>query len=254
MIEVQGDVYIGDAKIDVNHDSKVRTMFAFVAQEDALHEPSTPRQALRFSAKLRLPKSTTDNEIDLLVNRYIKELGLDSCSDTVIGGGLKKGISGGEKKRVSIGVELVAQPNIIFLDEPTSGLDSFAAKQVMKLLQKVAQAGNIVLFTIHQPSSEIFASFDRLILLNRGELMYQGLIKGINADLEQYGFPVPLNYNPADWILVSAKYVANVFNRFGEAKLTHPVHRMLLRRTTSRLWLQRDSLNKTGERKSSIQR
>lgn len=200
-VEIQGDMYIGDAKIDPNHDRKVRTMFAFVAQEDALHEPSTPRQALRFSAKLRLPRSTSDEEIDLLVNRYIEELGLEACCDTIIGGGLRKGISGGEKRRVSIGVELIAQPSIIFLDEPTSGLDSFAAKQVMKLLQKVAEAGNIVLFTIHQPSSDIFASFDRLILLNRGGLMYHGLIKDINADLAQYGFPVPQNYNPADWIL-----------------------------------------------------
>jgi ABC-type multidrug transport system ATPase subunit len=209
-LEIQGDTYIGDAKIDPNHDRKVRTMFAFVAQEDALHEPSTPRQALRFSAKLRLPRSTPDQEIDYLVNRYIEELGLDACCDTVIGGGLRKGISGGEKRRVSIGVELIAQPSIIFLDEPTSGLDSFAAKQVMKLLQKVAQAGNIVLFTIHQPSSDIFASFDRLILLNRGRLMYQGLIKDINADFEQYGFPVPQNYNPADWILVSANSDASI--------------------------------------------
>ena len=177
-------------------------MFAFVAQEDSLHEPSTPRQALRFSAKLRLPKHTPDQDIDFLVNRYIEELGLEECCDTAIGGGMKKGISGGEKKRVSIGVELIAQPSIIFLDEPTSGLDSFAAKQVIKLLQKVALAGNVVLFTIHQPSSEIFASFDRLILLHRGELMYQGHVKDTNADFEQYGFPIPINYNPADWVLV----------------------------------------------------
>jgi ABC-type multidrug transport system ATPase subunit len=73
----------------------------------------------------------------------------------------------------------------------------------MKLLQKVARAGNIVLFTIHQPSSDIFASFDRLILLSRGRLMYQGLIENINADFGQNGYPIPQNYNPADWVLVS---------------------------------------------------
>jgi ABC-type multidrug transport system ATPase subunit len=82
-------------------------------------------------------------------------------------------------------------------------LDAYAAKQVIKLLMKVAQGGNIVLFTIHQPSSEIFASFDRLILLHKGMLMYQGAIKDINADLQTHGFPIPQNYNPADWMLVS---------------------------------------------------
>ena len=206
-IEVQGDVYLGGAKINPDQSRRVRTMFALVAQEDALHGPSTPRQALHFSAKLRLPRNTSDEDINLLVSRYIEELGLSACCDTIIGGGLAKGISGGEKRRVSIGVELISQPSIIFLDEPTSGLDSFAAKQVIKLLQKVAQAGNIVLFTIHQPSSDIFAMFDRLILLNWGKMMYQGYVEGINLDFEKFGFPVPLNYNRADWILVSAKCV-----------------------------------------------
>jgi ABC-type multidrug transport system ATPase subunit len=202
-IEVQANIRLGDNAIDPNHNYKIRTMFAFVAQEDALHEPSTPRQALQFSARLRLPKSTTKKEIDDLVETYIKELGIASAADTIIGGGLRKGISGGEKRRVSIGVELISQPNIIFLDEPTSGLDSFAAKQVMGLLQKVAKAGNIVLFTIHQPSSDVFASFDRLILLHKARLMYSGLVSNITRDFEANHFPIPPNYNPADWILVS---------------------------------------------------
>lgn len=201
-IVISSNIRLGNSAIDPNQPS-IRNMFAFVAQDDSLHEPSTPRQALTFSARLRLPKSTTNKQIDDLVNVYIDELGLKSAADTLIGGGLKKGISGGEKRRVSIGVELISEPHIIFLDEPTSGLDSFAARQVMSLLQKVADAGNIVLFTIHQPSSDVFASFDRLVLLNKGRLMYQGLIKDINDDFERNGYPVPKNYNPADWLLVS---------------------------------------------------
>lgn len=201
-IVISSNIRLGNSVIDPTQPS-IRNMFAFVAQEDSLHTPSTPRQALTFSARLRLPKSTTNKQIDDLVNVYIDELGLKSAADTLIGGGLRKGISGGEKRRVSIGVELISEPSIIFLDEPTSGLDSFAARQVMSLLQKVADAGNIVLFTIHQPSSDVFASFDRLVLLNRGRLMYQGLIKDINDDFERNGYPVPKNYNPADWLLVS---------------------------------------------------
>jgi ABC-type multidrug transport system ATPase subunit len=97
-IEVSGDVILGDAKIAPDHNRKIRSMFAFVAQEDALHEPSTPRQCLQFSAKLRLPKNTPDKNIAMLVDKYIEELGLTSCCDTVVGGNLTKGISGGEKE------------------------------------------------------------------------------------------------------------------------------------------------------------
>lgn len=200
---MDADIRMGGVRIDPNKNVKVRTIFAFVAQEDALHEASTPRQALKFSARLRLPRSTTEKEIDDFVEVLIDQLGLSSCSDTIIGGERKKEISGGEKKRVSIGVEMISQPEIIFLDEPTSGLDSFAAKEVMKLLQKLANAGTIVLFIIHQPSSDIFATFDSLILLNQGRLMYKGVASTINDDFAQLGYPIAPNYNPADWILVS---------------------------------------------------
>ena len=160
-------------------------------KKDALHESSTPREAIFFSARLRLPKTVTDEECNVIVNNTLQELGLESSADTIIGGGFKKGISGGEKRRVSIGVELVAKPSLLFLDEPTSGLDSFAAAQVMKLLESVAQAGNTVLFTIHQPSSNIFSSFDGLILLNKGQVMHQGEVAAISDDFAGYGYTVP---------------------------------------------------------------
>jgi ABC-type multidrug transport system ATPase subunit/ABC-type polysaccharide/polyol phosphate export permease len=183
----------------------IRSLFAFVAQDNSLHAPSTPRQALWFSARLRLPKSTTDQQVKDVVDATIIDLGLTACADTIIGGGLTKGISGGEMRRVSIGVELVANPHILFLDEPTSGLDSFAAKQVMGLLDKVAKAGNTVLFTIHQPSSDVFASFDKLILLNQGRLMYMGKTADVPADFEKMALPCPNNYNPADWVIDAAQ-------------------------------------------------
>ena len=156
---------------------------------------------MRFSAKLRLPRTTSDEEIEELVDKKLKALGLESAADTIIGGGLKKGISGGQKKRVSIGVELIASPSIIFLDEPTSGLDSYAAAQVMQLLDDVAKAGNIVLFTIHQPSSKVFSSFDNLILLNKGQVMHQGSVSNVAADFSSASYPMPDNYNPADWVI-----------------------------------------------------
>ena len=182
-------------------DREHRKLFGYVAQEDSLHETSTPREALRFSAKLRLPRTTTDEEIEALVTKKLRALGLEDAADTIIGGGLKKGISGGQKKRVSIGVELIASPSIIFLDEPTSGLDSYAAAQVMQLLDDVAKAGNIVLFTIHQPSSKVFSSFDNLLLLNKGQIMHQSSVTSVGADFRAAGFPMPDNYNPADWVI-----------------------------------------------------
>jgi ABC-type multidrug transport system ATPase subunit len=132
----------------------------------------------------------------------ITELGLTSCADTIVGGELIKGISGGERKRTSVGVELVVKPALVFLDEPTSGLDSFSAVQLCQVLKKVANAGSSVLFTIHQPSSEIFNSFDHLILMNKGRVMFQGPVTEVPGFFGECGHPNPPNYNPADWVMV----------------------------------------------------
>jgi ABC-type multidrug transport system ATPase subunit len=94
---------------------------AYVAQDDTLHVSSTPREAILFSAKLRLPKATTTQELTSMTNTMLSELGLSECADTIVGGALLKGISGGERKRTSVAVELVTKPTLVFLDEPTSG-------------------------------------------------------------------------------------------------------------------------------------
>lgn len=142
----------GDVRLDnysVNPRSmKVRKLIAFVAQDDSLQMTATPREAIAFSARLRLPRSTSDRDIKKLTDRMLTELGktdatrriffswsdvphvyetfmllgLDACADTMIGGPLKKGLSGGERKRTSVGVELCCKPDLLFLDEPTSGL------------------------------------------------------------------------------------------------------------------------------------
>lgn len=202
-----------DAEIRLNNyivDPKkieVRKHIAFVAQDDSLQVTSTPREAIYFSAKLRLPRNTPEKTLVKLVDKMITELGLESCADTYIGGALLKGISGGERKRTSIGVELVVKPEMVFLDEPTSGLDSFSAVQLCQVLKKVANAGSSVLFTIHQPASEIFSSFDQLILLNKGRVMYQGAVDDVPAYFSLRGHPLPPKYNPADWIMSVAQSV-----------------------------------------------
>lgn len=102
----------------------------------------------------------------------LEELGLTNVKDVLIGSAMQKTISGGERKRTAIGVELITDPSLILLDEPTSGLDSFKALQIVKLLDRQAKKGKTVISTIHQPSSEAFATFDRLILMMDGYVMY----------------------------------------------------------------------------------
>jgi ABC-type multidrug transport system ATPase subunit len=181
----------------------VRLFFkiAFVAQDDSLQVTATPREAIKFSAKMRLPRSMTEEGLNNLTETMLEELGLTDCADVLVGGALLKGISGGQRKRTSVGVELVAHPALVFLDEPTSGLDSHNALVLTQLLKKVANAGASVMLTIHQPSSEIFASLDRLIFLDQGRVMYQGMIPDVPQDFADRGFPVPKHFNTADHIM-----------------------------------------------------
>lgn len=205
-VKINADVRLNNVAVNPT-DIKVRKHIAFVAQDDSLQVTSTPREAIYFSAKLRLPRVTPEKNLVVLVNKMLKELGLEHCADTYVGGALVKGISGGERKRTSVGVELVVRPAIVFLDEPTSGLDSFSAVQLCQVLRKVAIAGSSVLFTIHQPASEIFSSFDSLILMNKGRVMYNGPVSDVAEYFDDRGHPLPSKYNPADWIMTVAQSV-----------------------------------------------
>ena len=206
-ITITSDIRLNNYSVNPTKMS-VRKQIAFVAQDDSLQITSTPRECIRFSARLRLSRKTSDEEIDKLVEKMLAELGLLLCADTFVGGPLLKGISGGERKRTSVGVELVVKPSLVFLDEPTSGLDSYSALQVVQVLKKVASAGASVLFTIHQPSSAIFNSLDHIILMKKGRVMFEGRVSGVNSFFAERGHPVPQNYNPADWIMVRLVRIA----------------------------------------------
>lgn len=130
----------------------------------------TVRECLEFAAKLKL-KGTLVQKMER-VDEIIKELRLNKCQNTKIGGPLVKGVSGGERKRTSIGVELITDPQLIFLDEPTTGLDSFTATSVIETLRELANSGRTVISTIHQPNSDIYEIFDRLMLLAQGKIIY----------------------------------------------------------------------------------
>lgn len=132
------------------------------------------RETIRYSALLRLPDTLTNNEINGTVEGTIAEMGLQDCADQLIGNWHMRGISGGEKKRLSIALEILTRPRLLFLDEPTTGLDSASAFFVVQTLRSIAHDGRTVISSIHQPSGEVFALFEDLLLLSGGETVYFG--------------------------------------------------------------------------------
>jgi len=195
---VGGDVFVNGEKVDP---VLFRKKIAYVMQEDALFATQTPREAFEFSAALRLPKSVSVTERKKLVDDLLEDLALTKCADTLIGSILIPGISGGEKKRTAIGVELISKPDILFLDEPTSGLDSYSAYQVVNILKKLCAKGRTVITTIHQPSSEIFQQFDEVLLLARGKILYNSSVENLTNYFEKENYICPDRTNPADFVM-----------------------------------------------------
>ncbi|KAM7272282.1 hypothetical protein ACFE04_026945 [Oxalis oulophora] len=174
---------------------------AYVTQEDVLLGTLTVRETITYSSHLRLPSTMTNAEIAEFVEATITEMGLQECADTLIGNWHMRGISGGEKKRLSIALEILTRPRLLFLDEPTSGLDSAAAFFVVQTLKNVASDGRTVISAIHQPSSEVFALFDDLFLLSGGETVYCGEAKMAAQFFAEAGFPCPQRRNSSDHYL-----------------------------------------------------
>jgi len=160
----------------------------------------TVRETLRYSAALRLAQSTNKERKDL-VEQVILQLGLKDAANTFIGDEFRRGCSGGEKRRVSIGVQLLANPSVLFLDEPTTGLDAFSALQVVHTLRDLARSGRTVIITIHQPRSDIFFLFDYITLLSHGQTVYSGPTSEVLTYFDQRGFPCPEHVNPADYLI-----------------------------------------------------
>lgn len=148
-----------------------------MTQEDVLMGTLTVRETITYSAYLRLPTTFTSEEVKEIIEGTILEMGLEDCGDSLIGNWHLRGISGGEKKRLSIALEILVRPRVLFLDEPTTGLDSASAFFVVQALKSLARDGRTVISSIHQPSSEVFALFDDLFLLSGGEKVYFGEAK-----------------------------------------------------------------------------
>ncbi|KHN42391.1 ABC transporter G family member 7 [Glycine soja] len=199
----------GVLEFNGNPGSKNAYKFAYVRQEDLFFSQLTVRETLSLATELQLPNISAAEERDEFVNNLLFKLGLVSCADTNVGDAKVRGISGGEKKRLSMACELLASPSVIFSDEPTTGLDAFQAEKVMETLQQLAQDGHTVICSIHQPRGSVYSKFDDIILLTEGSLVYAGPARDEPlAYFSKFGYQCPDHINPAEFLadLISIDY------------------------------------------------
>ncbi|KAL8217057.1 hypothetical protein R6Q57_023894 [Mikania cordata] len=187
---------------DHPYSKSLKSRIGFVTQDDVLFPHLTVKETITYAALLKLPKTLTKQAKQKQAQDVIRELGLERCQDTMIGNSFVRGVSGGERKRVSIGNEIIINPSLLFLDEPTSGLDSTTALRIIELLQDIAEAEKTVITTIHQPSSRLFHKFDKLILLGRGGmLLYFGKASEAMEYFSSIGCSPLISMNPAEFLL-----------------------------------------------------
>ncbi len=182
-------------------ESQFRKISAYVLQDDLMYPHLTVYETLYLAAQFFISGAVEEEKREAIVQSVMRDLGLMSCRDTMIGDERVRGVSGGERKRTSIGVQLISNPQVFFLDEPTSGLDSFQAQSVMEAMGALARTGKLVISVIHQPRSSVFDMFDRLLLLSEGRTIYEGSAAESSEYFRSRGFPCPELFNPSDFYL-----------------------------------------------------
>ncbi|KAL6123895.1 hypothetical protein ACLB2K_076412 [Fragaria x ananassa] len=176
-----------------------KKIIGFVPQDDIVHGNLTVEENLWFSAKCRLSADLSKPDKVLVVERAIESLGLQTVRDSLVGTVEKRGISGGQRKRVNVGLEMVMEPSLLILDEPTSGLDSASSQLLLRALRREALEGVNICMVVHQPSYALFKMFDELVLLAKGGLtVYHGSAKQVEEYFSSIGINVPDRINPPD--------------------------------------------------------
>nr|ADD22992.1 ATP-binding cassette transporter G family ABCG-84 protein [Toxoplasma gondii] len=197
--ETSGTVKYGDAQLELKEAKKVS---CFIQQEDLFNGFITVREHLQCIVRLRT--TLPPKEREALVDRLLVAFELSKAADTCIGNlqmGARRGISGGEKKRLSVATEIVTNPSIIFADEPTTGLDSFMAEAVMTVLERLAQNGRSIICTIHQPSTTVFEKFNKVILLAEGRMVFAGDRLALRVYFARVGKSIPPYTSVADFVI-----------------------------------------------------
>ncbi|ESQ44942.1 hypothetical protein EUTSA_v10010975mg [Eutrema salsugineum] len=179
----------------------LKVISAYMMQDDLLFPMLTVKETLMFASEFRLPRSLSNSKKMERVQALIDQLGLRNAADTLIGDEGHRGVSGGERRRVSIGIDIIHDPIVLFLDEPTSGLDSTNAFMVVQVLKRIAQSGSIVMMSIHQPSARILDFLDRLIILSRGKSVFNGCPASLPSFFSDFGRPIPERENITEFAL-----------------------------------------------------
>ena len=193
---VSGSILVNGKNESIHSYKKIT---GFVPQDDIVHGNLTVEENLRFSARCRLPADMPKPDKVLIVERVIESLGLQPVRDSLVGTVEKRGISGGQRKRVNVGLEMVMEPSLLILDEPTTGLDSASSSLLLKALRREALEGVNICMVLHQPSYTLFRMFDDIIFLAKGGLTaYHGPVKKVEEYFAGIGIPVPDRVNPPD--------------------------------------------------------
>lgn len=174
---------------------------ALIEQEVNFFSHMTVQETLEFRVQLKLGSVLTRRAQDAMVQDLLEQMGLTKARHTIVGDAKVRGISGGERKRLSIAVEMINSPSIIFLDEPTSGLDSTAASSLVENLRELANAGKTIVAVIHQPSQHVFAQFDDLLLLSEGRQMYYGPVDQVRSYMTNLGYKPEAEMGTAEHVI-----------------------------------------------------
>lgn len=222
-----------------------RKQSCYIQQDDKLHPLFTVLEAMRMATNLKIGSSLSRKAKEMLIDDVLENLDLSKTKKTKC-----SQLSGGQKKRLSIALELIDNPPVMFLDEPTTGLDSLSSYQCIRLLHSLAKAGRTIICTIHQPSASIYEMFDSVYLLSDGRCMYDGATKNTIAYFSSVGLNCPKYHNPADYMI---EVVSNEYGNFKEqlAKLADNNERPW-RSNVSRI-AKKDSVNaRANERKATV--
>ncbi|KAI4463702.1 abc transporter g family member 28 [Holotrichia oblita] len=209
---ISGELLV-DSKI--RNENLFRKQSCYIMQDDNLQPLLTVKEAMGVAACLKLGSDVTKEERQTRIDEILKALGLWQCRLIKT-----KSLSGGQRKRLAIALELLKNPQIMFFDEPTSGLDSVSTKQCILLLKQLAQEGRTIIITIHQPSASICEMLDHLYVLAEGKCIYQGSVKGVVPYLQESNLFCPAYHNPADYLIEVAagehgEYVDLLVSRMG---------------------------------------
>ncbi|TKY53441.1 ABC transporter G family member 24 [Spatholobus suberectus] len=223
--KVTGSIFINGKHKSIHSYKKI---ICFVPQDDIVHGNLTVEENFRFSALCRLPADLPKPDKVLIVERVIEFLGLQSVRNSLVGTVEKRGISGGQRKRVNVGLEMVMEPSLMILDERTSGLDSASSQLLLRALRREALEGVNICMVVHQPSYALFKMFDDLILLAKGGLtVYHGSVKKVEEYFADLGINIPKRINPPDYFIDILEGIAVPSGSSGVSYKELPVRWML---------------------------